>query len=77
MSVVAATQKQLAVLQGEVDGLACKLNGYERALQDCEFEVRSLHSLCSIAAIAATMVKHTWPPLLAAIALVLFGLQEA
>lgn len=41
MSVVAAAEesvgvkKQLAVLQGEVDGLACKLNGYERALQDC------------------------------------------
>jgi hypothetical protein len=33
--------KQVAVLQGEVDGLVCKLNGYERALQDCELQVGS------------------------------------
>jgi hypothetical protein len=33
--------KQVAVLQGEMDGLVCKLNGYERALQDCELQVGS------------------------------------
>lgn len=35
-----AASRQLAVLQGELDGLVCKVNGYERALQDCEMEVR-------------------------------------
>lgn len=32
-------RRQLAALEGEMDGLSCKLNGYERALQDCELQV--------------------------------------
>jgi hypothetical protein len=67
MSVVAAAEaKQLAVLQGEVDGLACKLNGYERALQDCEVEVRSSPPLCSTAAMeqqqpSCILRQQGWP----------------
>lgn len=34
--------KRVALLQGELEGLSCKLNGYERALQDCEFQVSLL-----------------------------------
>lgn len=37
----ACCSKQLAVVSMEMEGLAVKLNGYERALQDCELQVSS------------------------------------
>lgn len=57
--------KQVAVLQGEVDGLVCKLNGYERALQDCELQVGSAfkHSLSDRDCVAARVAVETLQPL--------------
>lgn len=40
-----SSSKREVLLQGELEGLSCKLNGYERALQDCEFQVSLLQQV--------------------------------
>lgn len=53
--------KQLAVVKMEMDGLAVKLSGYERALEECELQVSTDQTTSGLAARTPAVSSCTVP----------------